>query len=420
MSPSRSRRWRGGALALLLLGGVSAADWSAAAWGQGFGPMQVEVAAVRSDRVRSTIGSVGTIVPELSSTISSEVEGQVRTCKVEIGDRLKAGQVICQIDGTTKEIEVRAARAELRKAQANLAKLKRGLRPEEIAQRRATVESRRANARRLQQKLERAEMLRQQNVISLNDVQEARLTYEAADADLQRAVAELAEAEAGSREEDILAAEAEAAARQANVERLLDEVRKFSVKAPFDGLIAAKHVEVGEHILPGGKVVDLLKLDTVYALTEISEKHIGMVRKGLAAEVRADALPRKLFRGTVEHIAPRANVSTRAFPVKIAIENPRIELMGGMFVRLQLVLDERLVTLVPKDAIVDRDGPTVFVVLGDGGNAKPKTVRAVRVTTGVAKGEYVAVDGEVAPGQQVVVLGNESLRSGSPVRILKE
>ncbi len=423
---------------------------------QRFGPTQVEVGEVRADVVRSTINAIGIIRAQLTSTLRAEVEGQVKKFTIEPGDFVKSGQVICSINSSGKMIEVRAARAELKRAHANLEKLRRGARREVIAERRAEMENKRAHAERLRLKLERADALHQEKVISLNDVQDARLNHEAGLADFRRAQARYQEAVAGSRAEDLLIAEAEVASRQAALDARLDELRKFSVRAPFDGFIALRHTEIGQYLKEGDPIVDLLRLAEVYAGAEINEKQLRFIRIKMLLEVRADAYPGEVFEGQVAHIYPRANAATRGFPVTALVANPKHRLKDGMFVRLNFILDERQVNLVAKDALVNRDGPVVFVLDGspaakpqemqqrfgggppgkkslgasqsDGGPAKFRgkgnppgnvvRVRQVRVTTGAAKGDFIAVDGDLEPGQKVVVTGNELLQPGAPVRVV--
>ena len=235
---------------------------------------------------------------------------------------------------------------------------------------------------------------------------------EAARAEVRQAQERVKLLEAGPRPEEIAQAEAEYQRAAATVERLEDEVRRMRIVAPLTGFLVKKRVEVGAWLKTGDPVADLIALDPAYVVGPVSERDVARLSRGVRARVTLDAYPDRAFSGEVAHIVPQADPQTRAFPVKVRVRNPEHVLKSGMFARVTLeIAGTRKAVYVPKDAVLRRDnGAVVFVV--ENGVAKARVLR-----TGRAAGELLEVlDGALAAGQEVVVVGNDTLRDGAKVR----
>jgi membrane fusion protein (multidrug efflux system) len=144
----------------------------------------------------------------------------------------------------------------------------------------------------------------------------------------------------------------------------------------------------------------------------VNERDASRLRNGARARVTLDAHPDRAFTGELTHVVPQADRESRAFPVKVRVPNAEHVLKSGMFARVALeVAGNRQALHVPKDAVVRRAGSAlVFVV--DNGVARARPVR-----TGVSAGGLVEVlDGALTAGQEVVVVGNDTLQDGAKVR----
>lgn len=169
----------------------------------------------------------------------------------------------------------------------------------------------------------------------------ARGRYEAAEAAVQTAKAQLDALRAGARSEEVQVAEAEVRQAEAARDTLLAQLEKTQLKAPRAGLVVERAVHAGEMALPGASLLTLADLDSVTLTVYIPVDAIGRVEVGQPATVTVDAFPGRAFHGTVSYISPEAeftpkNVQTReervkqVFAVKIRLPNPDHALKPGM------------------------------------------------------------------------------------------
>jgi len=407
-----------GALVASVLSGCGSEETSprlAGAQPQGPPPITVVLGTVVERSIRPDIRVIGTVEPDRQTTVSAEVAGVVERFDLREGDPTVAGKtVIAQLKTSDREIARREAEAAVARADAEREKLRRGFRPEEISQRQAEARERRALMEQAQKDLERSKDLHADGAISIQQLQRDESAFLAARSQHEKALAALAEAEAGYRQEDVAKAEAELRQAQATLERIQDEIAKTTIRSPLTGFMVKKHVEIGQWVDKGGRVADLVDLATVRIVTLVAERDIGQIRVGDVATITVDAYPGRTFTGRVSHIVPQADLQSRAFPVKIAVDNPAgSPLRGGMLARTTIgVGTARRTVLIPKDAVVRRgDRNLVFLVNGQ------KAVQR-EVTTGRAfDGFFELIEGDLKPGDAIVVTGNEGLRDGAPVTV---
>ena len=322
--------------------------------------------------------------------------------------------MVAQLKASDLELALAEAQAEQSRAKHVAQKLKRGLRPEEIDEKRAEVQERQAWMEKYAKDLDRTQSLRTRAMASVSDYDLVESNYLAAKAQYERAQKSLRVATLGTRQEDVAAAEAEVQRLQARVQRLQADVQKTTIYAPVSGLITQRYTEVGQWIERGEKLADLIDLRIVFVRIPIHEKDIGRVRVGDAATVSLDAFPGHTFEGRVKHVIPQADAASRTFPVKIEVTNtPDSAFKAGMSARVQLRSGvARPTVLVPKDAVVRAAGkPAVFVVRND-------KASLVSIKTGRSyNGSVEVLEGMLKPGEQVVVTGNETLRDQAAVVI---
>lgn len=365
--------------------------------------------------ITSQIDVVGTVEPHLVTTLSAEIAGLALQVTPREGDMVQAGQtVVAQLKTTDLELALAEAEAELAQAKEAVSKLKRGLRAEEIDEKRAEVQERKTWMEKYAKDLERAKTMRTQDIASASDYDLAESTYLAAKAQYERAQQALRVAKLGARQEDIAIAESELKRLQANVQRLREDLHKTTIRSPVSGFITRRYLEIGQWIERGGKVADVADLSIVLVRVPIHEKDIEQLHIGDEATVVLDAFPDQTFTGQVKHIIPQADPASRTFPVKIEVVNtPDNALKAGMSARVRLRTGTaHPALLVPKDAVARRaDKRVVFVV--DAAKA-----RMVPIKTGRAHEDLIeVVEGGLKPGDIVVVTGNEMLRDQSPVAI---
>lgn len=379
------------------------------------GPTPVIVGTVTEQPLAATIEVVGTVEPHLTTTLNAEIEGLTLRFDPQEGDLVQQGQtVVAQLKATDLELALAEAEAELTKARETVLKLKRGLRSEEIDEKRAEVQERKTWLEKYRKDLERAKSLQNRDIASASEYDLAESTYLAAKAQLERVTQSLRVAELGARQEDIAVAEAEVKRLQAKVQRLQEDVFKTTIRSPVSGFITRRYTEVGQWIEQGGRVADLVDLSVVLVRIPIHEKDIGHLQVGDAASIVLDAFPDRVFTGSVKHIIPQADPASRTFPVKIAVANtPDNTLKAGMSARVRLQIGPaQTAVLVPKDAVARRAAQQVVFVVHE------QTAHMVPIKTGRAHAGWLEVlDGSLKPGDTVVITGNETLRDQAAVLI---
>jgi HlyD family secretion protein len=374
----------------------------------GLGPIPVVVGTVAEQQVTTEVEVVGSVEPQLATTLSAEIAGFTQRFDPREGDFVHKGKtVVAQLKATELELAVNEAEAESARARAELTKLKRGLRQEEIEEKRAEVAEKRAWVEKYAKDVERTKSLMMRDMVSMSELNQAEASYLAAKAQYERTQRLLRVAELGFRPEEIAAAEAEVQRLQAKVQRLREDVQKTVIRAPVSGFITTRYAEVGQWIERGGKVADIVDLAAVLVRVPVHERDIRLVQVGDEAVVTLDALPNRTFSGRVKHITPQADLASRTFPVKIEVPNtPDHAIKAGMFARVSLRTGSAQPSVfVPKDAVVRRaSGQVVFVV-------EDAKARMVPIKTGrTHEGLIEVVEGKLRTGDTVVVTGNELLQ----------
>ncbi|WP_152049406.1 efflux RND transporter periplasmic adaptor subunit [Tautonia marina] len=391
------------------------------------GPTPVAVSTVVSRSVADGRSFVGSVVPVRESTVGSTVEERVAEFLVDEGERVEAGQPLAKLRTRTLEIELDGSRAELEAMRQELAELENGTRPEELERGRAELARAAALRDFAQAARRRIEGLIRNRQASAQELDEVVSNAEAAEQAYNSAQAALDLLIAGPRVEQVARARAKVAAQEEVINRLEDRLAEHTIVAPFTGYVVTEHTEVGQWLGRGDPVVDLVELDRVDVEASVVEDDIRYISVGTSARVEVSSLPDKAFTGAVALVVPQADLRSRSFPVKVRLTNEDVHgtpiLKAGMIARVTLpVGPEHPALLVPKDALVlGGPSPRVFVFepASDGNDPALGTVQPVPVTLGVAAGALVEVTGPLQADQRVVVQGNERLRPGQEVRVLR-
>ncbi|QDV88468.1 efflux RND transporter periplasmic adaptor subunit [Stieleria magnilauensis] len=383
---------------------------------------------VRTGESKSAYQLLGTVTPSRTTTIGYSLPGRLKTLHAKRGDRLAAGDAVADLQTDVIQIEIAAAKAELRLVEHQLAELQAGSRDEDIAEAEARMEAAGAIARRSASQLSRMSKLVQSKAASVEELDVATAEADSSRQLLQAATIAHARLVSGPRVEQVAQAQARVDLQREQVRLLEDRLKKHTLIAPFDGYVTAEYTEAGAWITAGDPVVDLIELDTVRVEVAVPAAQVVFLRPGQTIHVEFDARPGELLLGQLERIVPAADTRSRTFPVLVRIKN-RIDdgipmLMSGMVVRMDLPIGpEAKQTFVPTDAIVlDGVRQSVFVVdvgraSSAGGQSQAAVVRKVPVKLGVAQGDWIAITGEVDADAIVVTRGNERLAAGQSVEV---
>jgi len=220
--------------------------------------------------------------------------------------------------------------------------------------------------------------------------------------------------EAATAEEAARAGVAAARAQQAMAETRL---QKAVLRAPIDGVVAERNVDVGDYVenmgspVPMFRIVDARVLELV---ASVPSARTAALQVGQPLVFTSDALPGREFRGKVSFINPTADEASRTVKVKAEVPNQAAELRPGLFVKGRIVIGHRAgVLAVPRAALVSWDptGRTATVFVVEGGTAHRRSIQ-----TGVVAGDSIEVAGGLQGGQEVVTRGAFNLRDGDAIR----
>jgi membrane fusion protein (multidrug efflux system) len=198
-------------------------------------------------------------------------------------------------------------------------------------------------------------------------------------------------------------------ARYDNLKAHLDNT---SIKAPISGRIDRKLMEVGEFVMPGTALFELVKTDVVKVAAGAPEMYVRDIRIGSAATITFDVLPGKTFTAPVTFIGPSINSMNRTFPIEIALDNAEGVLKPEMFANIRILkahLED--VVVIPRDAIIETETGKYAFVVGDGvAERRP-------VSIGASFNNLVLIDSGLRIGEQLIIVGHRDLVAGEQVAI---
>ncbi len=288
-----------------------------------------------------TLTASGT-VEATDADLGFQAPGRVAVVAVREGDEVQAGQELARLDVGEIEARVRAARAQLSAAEARLAELSRGARPQEIATAEAGLRSAQWRADEAARDAERARTLHQGGAISRQALDRATTALDVAEAAREQAAEQLALVREGPRAETIRAQAALVEQARANLAQAEAVLANGVILAPFGGVVTVRHREPGEAVAPGTPVLTLLDPQDRWVRIYVPEDRIGRIGLGQAARVVSDTYPDRAYDGQVVFISSEAEFTPRnvqtpeertklVYAVKVRISgDPGFELKPGI------------------------------------------------------------------------------------------
>jgi membrane fusion protein, multidrug efflux system len=324
-------------------------------------PVAVEVARVTPADIADLVTGVGTVTAMKDVIVSSETAGRVTAVRVKVGDPVRKGQTLIEVDAELKQVAVDQSRAQLQAAETNLEKTRKDF--------------------------ERADKLFKSQDVADVELQGYRLAFSAAEAQQKSA---------------------EAALRLA--QRQLSDTR---ITSPISGVVASRRIEVGEMAVPGKEVANVVDISSVKVKLSVAEEDIGKLRLGQKATLRLDAHADEMFDGTVYTIGAKSeSPNGHTYAVEILVRNRGANVLkAGMYARVDILASIATNALsVSKESIVETGGkPAVFVV--ENGVAHLRSI-----TLGIRGAErYQVLDG-LSAGELIVSFGQKGIKDGAAVQ----
>lgn len=287
-----------------------------------------------------------------NSELAFQVGGRVVNVSVREGESAENGQILAELDQSEYRARHEQASANLDRSEKKLRQLEMLLEiykktlPAEVAKATAAVSSSKDTMEEARKHKKRYDTLFEKNVVSENEWETVKLRYQTADSRLSEAEAVLKQARSNLKKIEVTEKEVEATKADVRAARAVLKITQIQIKytelrAPFNGIIVSRNVELGEVVIPGREVLTLSDLSTVDLKIFVGETEIGRVKPGQRVDVKSDTFPDKVYKGKVSFISPEGEFTPKiiqthkervklVYLVKISIPNPDLELKPGM------------------------------------------------------------------------------------------
>ncbi|WP_299983384.1 efflux RND transporter periplasmic adaptor subunit [Desulfobacula sp.] len=339
-------------------------------------PVKVEYAALHE--FQDTSNAVGTLRAREVNPLSPKVAGNVDDVLVDIGDRVKAGQVVIVLDRTSFQLGVNQAKAACQSAKAA------------IAQARSQFDQ-------AQKEYHRATRLLAGKVIPQS-------RFDATEAAYNTAMEAMAVTK-GNYNQSL-----------AVLETAREHLKNAQIRSSITGIVVDRNVEVGQSVAPGVQVLKIIDQTAIKVDVELPEKDFGRINIDDQAVVSVDAYQGQDFPGKVTMINPMVDPRVRTFRVRIEISNPSGRLVDGMFARVKLLTGRRTALAVSRDSLHRLPGSgTFYVFIVQGDKIKKQSIKIKKMGD-----KYAEVLEGLVKGEKIVASGAGRLRSGIRVTVPAE
>ncbi len=317
-------------------------------------PIAVSTEVAKQTSWQPTLDTIGSVVAINGVTVSTDLAGIVSQIAFESGAKVHAGDLLVHLDTSQEEAQLHQAEAQRDLAQVNL-KRNTGL----LASR----------------------------TISQSDYDTSEATFRQ---------------------------------MQATVDQYRALIARKTLRAAFDGIVGIRQANLGQYLKEGDPVVTLQSFDPIYVNFSLPQQDLSKLAVGQTAELHADAFQKETFTGKINAINSLVDQTTRNVQIQATLSNPDAKLRPGMFVRVSVLMNEsKPVVAIPATAIHYAPyGDSIFIVsdMKDPQSGKPyKGVREQFVKVGQTRGDLVAIESGLKPGEEVATSGVFRLRNAAPI-----
>ena len=336
-------------------------------------PMTVEMAASARRPMVATITVVGNLIGAASVDAVPRGQGRLDAVYVKLGDQVRLGQPLAKIEDREIVEQIRQAEATYNVSQA-------------------TIRQRQADLKLAQNNLERSRSLYERDLLPRQTFDDTDARYQAAQAQLDLAEAQMAQS-------------------KARLDELKINLANTIIAAPVDGFIGKRTLDPGASVGVNTSFISVVDIRTVRLIINVVEVDLRRITQGTPVEIEVDAYPGENFNGRVARLAPILDPSTRTAQVEIEIPNPGYRLKPGMYARARFTVERHDNALVvPTASIVDIEGKIGVWMPGEG-----DTATFTPVTLGIEQEDFTEVTSGVTDGQKVISVGAAALRPGDRI-----
>ncbi|ODG96996.1 efflux transporter periplasmic adaptor subunit [Nostoc sp. KVJ20] len=385
--------------------------------GERGGGTPVDAAIARTDSLQTQPEYTGNTTPFRIISVRSQVEARLLALNLDVGDTVKLGQNVGQLDDAILLTELKQAEAELAALKSEVARA-----TNQVSNARADVERARLEVVQAQADSRRQQDLFKAGAIAQQSAEQARTQAQTA-AQALRAAQEQVRTE----QQAVAAAQGRVLAQQALVAQTKERRSYARLTSPITGVVTEKVTEPGNLLQAGSEVLKIGDFNRVKVVVQVSELELSQIQVGQSVQVRLDAFPSETLTGRVTRISPAADATSRLIPVEVVIPNTQGKIGSGLLARVNFETQTQQRVVVPQTAIQKQAGAakgaggeqenpsgTLFVVKDTEGKAK---VAARAVTLGKRVDGRVEILSGLQAGERYVVRSGQPLKDGAAVRL---
>ena len=338
-------------------------------------PMTVELGSAKKGDVAAHLTVVGNLIGLQTVDIAPRTAGRLLSVNVQLGDRVRRGQVLAKVDDREIVEQVRQAES-----------------AQEVSK--ATIRQREADLKVAELNFERSKNLFQRQLLAKQALDDAESRYMAAVAQFDLSKAQLNQ-------------------NDSRLQELRINLQNTSVSSPVDGFVGKRSVDPGAMVNTGTAIASVVDISRLRLVVNVVEKDLRMVSAGDPAEVEVDAYPGEKFQGKIARVAPVLDPATRTASMEVEIPNGDNKLKPGMYARINLTVEDRKGTLVvPKSAVIDFESKRGVWKPNDENRAT-----FVPVTLGIEGGDNIEILSGLKEGDKFVTTGAAAVRNNDQLLI---
>ncbi len=353
----------------------------------------------RQDLMKRVVLS-GSTVPKAEVDIAPKYAGRIARVAVDLGDRVKAGDVLIQQDVRDLDISILQNGAGSEQAAAEAVQ-SRSQYSADILKAQSDYDNALATYQRYQALYDMDAVALQERDDKYRAMMEARSVLDS-----------LQNQQVGDTPAVVAAREAAAMQAQYTVDALRQQRDDMTLTAPRDGIIGWRQAEEGEWASAGQKLLTVVDNSLLYVDCDVAEQDIGILRLGMTLPVSIDSLG-ETCEGRITYISPSMDADTHSYKVRLTLDSQGGRILGGMFARTEVTAVQREHTLyVPKEAVGDDNGKKYIFLIDEEGRA-----RKAYVTLGLINDDSMEILSGASEGDQVAITNISRLRDGMEAEI---
>lgn len=372
-------------IALVTVAAVSVAAYLVFSKENGAPATGSKTATIAREDIARVVLATGKIEPLTRVELKSRASGVVEQLLVDVADRVEAGQVVADLDKVTLEARVREARGSFEAARAELEK--------------AQIEAEPTEFEFAQKDLDRTKELFAKELVSRADMDKSEKDFRMASSRYQSARSRLA------------VAKAQLIRAQAELDRADEELRNSRILSPIEGIVLSRDVEVGNAVASvisaasgGTQIMTIADVSKMHVTGKVPESDVGKISIGMPARIGVESFRDEKFSGQVSRISPlgleQDNVTS--FEVEVVIDDDTHRLKTGMTANAEIILEEhRQAVVVPEAAIIYGESGETSVEVPDADSESGK--KKVAIKTGISNGVKTEVLEGLKESDQVVL-----------------